>query len=243
MRNLLISLAVAGMVMSAQAAITHTTTHDANAFAFESQLSNDDLIAGQIGVDGPDLGWHPAIAGDPTKQLPVFTDGTTGGGLNGLLNDFPNLPFTSDPTKVVRYDIGGQDITGINILAGNEGADGRVFMTVAIYTDGNLLKYVESDPLGTVNQGTWRSTFVEIFDDSSSILASGVNELRFDFYLVDNTGGQYRDPFDGVNPFTGLDDNLSPQAQQAPLIWEIDVLPEPASLMLLSLAALVIRRR
>jgi hypothetical protein len=162
--------------------------------------------------------------------------------VDGLLNDFPGAGV---PTKRVTYDLAGADVTGINILSGNDGGDGRVFMTVAIYTDGNLLAYVESDPLGTINNAannSWRSTYVQIFDDASSVLAAGVGTIQFDFYAVDNTGGQYRDPFDGVNPFTGIDDGLS-AAFVSPLIWEIDVLPEPTSLVLLSLLGLALRRR
>ena len=246
MRNLLVTLAFAGMVLgSAQAVVTHSTSHSTDSFGFESSLSSTDLIAGQIGVEGADNGWHGATPAEPAR-LVQLTDGATGGGLNGLLNDFP---AAGAPTKIVSYSV-GSDITGINILSGNDGADGRIFMTVAIYADNALLAYVESDPLGSLNnaQGdpnsytSYRSTFVEIYDDASSVLAAGVSDLRFEFYAVDNTGGQYRDPFDGVNPFTGLDDGLS-AAFVSPLIWEIDVLPEPASVILLSAALLLIRRR
>ena len=66
------------------------------------------------------------------------------------------------------------------------------------------------------------------------------------FYAVDNTGGQLRDPFDGLNPFTGVDDGLS-AAFVSPLIWEIDALavPEPTAAALLGAASLaaVTRRR
>lgn len=244
MRNLLVTLAFAGMVLgTAQAVITSTTQHDTSATAFDGQLSNTDLIAGQLGVEGADAGWHPANP-NAADQLPIFTDGlggSGGSGVRGLLNDFPDV---GTPTKIVSYDTAGEDITGINILSGNDGADGRVFMSVAIYADNNFLAYVESDPLGTINNATsnqWASTFVRIRDDSG-VLAAGVNDIRFEFYAVDNTGGQYRDAWDGLNPFTGVDDGLN-AAFVSPLIWEIDVLPEPASLVLLGLAALMLRRR
>jgi hypothetical protein len=55
------------------------------------------------------------------------------------------------------------------------------------------------------------------------MLATEVTHIEFDFYSVDNTQGQMRDPFDGVNPFTGTDDGLS-AAISSPLVWEIDVL-------------------
>ncbi|WP_428388893.1 PEP-CTERM sorting domain-containing protein [Mucisphaera sp.] len=245
MKHAALTLAATALTTgSAMAAVTSTTTFDANAFGFEALLSNTDIIAGQVGVELPDNGWHPATPGEPARLIQL-TDGTTGGGLNGLLNDFPGVGV---PTKRVVYDAGGQDIAGINILSGNEGGDGRIFNTVAIYTDGNLLGYFESGLLGTLNPdptaGPSRAAFMQIFDDASNTLAAGVNELQFDFYAVDNTGGQYRDPFDGVNPFTSIDDGLS-AAFVSPLIWEIDVLavPEPASIALLGLGGLALAAR
>jgi len=51
-------------------------------------------------------------------------------------------------------------------------------------------------------------------------------------------------PYDGVNPFTGLDDGLN-AAFVSPLVWELDVLaiPEPSTLALLVLGLLALRRR
>jgi hypothetical protein len=59
--------------------------------------------------------------------------------------------------------------------------------------------------------------------DASGPLATGVTRIEFNFYAVDNTQGQMRDPFDGINPFTDTDDFLTP-AFVSPLVWEIDVL-------------------
>jgi hypothetical protein len=72
--------------------------------------------------------------------------------------------------------------------------------------------------------------------------------LIFELYAVDNTGGQMRDPFDGVNGFTGVDDGLS-AAIVSPLVWEIDavgqVVPEPLTGLLAGVAAVLaaVRRR
>ena len=59
--------------------------------------------------------------------------------------------------------------------------------------------------------------------NTSGRLAREVTHIEFDFYAVDNTQSQMRDPFDGINPFTGTDDGLSVPVA-SPLVWEIDVL-------------------
>ena len=112
----------------------------------------------------------------------------------------------------------------------------------------DVLGYFQSDPSGTLNNAgstpRYYSTMVSIYDDASPLLQAGVTDLVFDLYAVDNTGGQMRDPFDGVNPFTGLDDGLN-AAFVSPLIWELDVvpIPEPSTLALLVLGFVVLRRR
>ena len=130
---------------------------------------------------------------------------------------------------------GGGSLRGI--LSGNvNNADGRIFSTTVIRysinggADFSLLGYFESAPLGSINNETGvpgstedHALHLEIFDDSSTVMLAGVTNLQFDFYAVDNTQGQYRDPFDGVNPFTEIDDGLT-AAISSPLIWEIDVI-------------------
>jgi hypothetical protein len=212
-----------------------------------------------IGVELPgDKGWHPANT-DPLDKLPAFTDGIgmRASGLTGLLNDFPGAGV---PTKLVDYDISATTcnslgIDSINIHSSNN-EDGRIFSTtvVSYSTDGgtnyNLLGYFQSDPSGTINASGnpasigQKATMVTIYDDAGPLLGPGVTNLEFDFYSVDNTGGQMRDPFDGVNPFTGVDDTLS-AAFVSPLIMEIDVfpVPEPATLGLLLLGGLAVLRR
>ena len=141
------------------------------------------------------------------------------------------------PGGRVQYFLGGaKDIQEIQILSGNNGKDGRVFSTTVISASTNgggsfsTLGYFQSDLSGTVNAGQWGSTLVEITDDAGGPLAAGVTHLIFDFYAVDNTQGELRDPFDGVNPFTGVDDGLNAPIA-SPLIWEIDVIgvPEPTA--------------
>jgi hypothetical protein len=230
-------LVVAVWGIAAVAAPSATTTHGPASTSLDGQIRTSDLIAGLIATELPgDNGWHPANA-NPADQLPAFTDGVgiLASGLTGLLNDFPGA---GNPTKRVQYDLAGpSDVGLIQILTGNNGKDGRVFSTSAIYTstDGstfNLLGYFQSDPSGTINSGQWGSTLVKIVDDSGGPLATGVTNIQFDLYSVDNTGGQNRDPYDGVNPFTGADDGLT-AAFVSPLVFEIDVaIPEPSTALL-----------
>lgn len=165
--------------------------------------------------------------------LPAFTDGLgdLGSGVTGLLNDFP---AAGSPAKLIEYDLGGvYDIEEIRIHTGNQGADGRIFSTSVVWTstDGisfDLLGYFLSDPSGTTNNastpgGPDGATLVRILRDGNGVLATNATHLRFDFYSVDDTTGTVRDPFNGVNPFTGADDGLS-AAFVSPLVREIDVL-------------------
>ncbi len=248
MRVLVFSLVVALVAAtSANAAVVSTTGHGAAGNSLDGSLAASDLISGLIGTElAGDLGWHPAnpAAGNSLlpEGLPAFTNDSGESGLAGLLNDFPPV---GAPTKRVQYDLAAaSDVGLIKILTGNDGKDGRVFSTTVISasTDGGSnfaqVGYFESDLPGTVNAGQWGSTLVSVFDDSGAPLVSGATNLIFEFYAVDNTGGEYRDPFDGVNPFTSIDDGLN-AAIASPLVWEIDVqVPEPTSALLMGLGVL-----
>jgi len=239
--QLLTMMAVVAWGITAVAAPSATTQHGPLGNSLDGQIRTGDLISGLIATElAGDLGWHPAnpASGNSLlpEGLPTFTDDAGGSGLAGLLND--NSPGV--PVKKIQYDLAGpSDIGLIQILTGNDGQDGRVFSTTVIRTstDGNtfdLLGYFQSDPSGTLNTNKEiGSTLVKIVDDSGGPLASGVTNIQFDFYSVDNTGGQMRDPFDGVNAFTGADDGLT-AAFVSPLVWEIDVaVPEPSTVLLL----------
>ncbi|WP_428388888.1 PEP-CTERM sorting domain-containing protein [Mucisphaera sp.] len=245
------TLLACGLAITAPATaqITTSSTFDTDTFAFDSLLLDDDLVAGKLATELPeDQGWHPANAASIfgstwPSGLPAFTDGINGlatDGTYGLLNDFPG---EGTPTKAIQFDLDEpSNITNINILSGNNNnADGRIFTTTVIrYSTDNAasfteLGYFESADLGSLNNesgdpGTnaFKALFFEIFDANNGNLASGVTNLQFDFYAVDNTGGQYRDPFEGVNPFTGIDDGLS-FAFVSPLVLEIDVIGAPGT--------------
>jgi len=241
-------------IPTAGAAANSTTQHSTSLSGFDATISSTDLIHGILGATLPgDNGWHPANT-NPADQLAAFTDGLgdLGTGLTGLLNDFPGAGV---PTKRVQYDLGGaKNIAEIRVLSGNTAPDGRIFSTTVIRCSTNNggafgdLGYFQSDPSGTLNGAAaggaaWRSTLVTIFDDAGPTLRANVTNLQFDFFSVDNTGGQMRDPYDGLNPYTGSDDTLT-AAFVSPRILEIDVIevPEPMAASLLILGGLVIAR-
>ncbi|GMU22177.1 MAG: hypothetical protein AMXMBFR13_22650 [Phycisphaerae bacterium] len=239
------------LAVPAFSAVTTSTDHGAQANSLDGMIRVGDVISGLTATElAGDTGWHPAN-GDPLDHLPAFTDdaGIRASGLTGLLNDFPGA---GNPAKLVEYDLGGAiDIAEIGILTGNNGRDGRVFSTTVInYSTDNgsnfeMLGYFQSDPSGTLNNTQQiGSTYLTVSDDASATLLPGVTHLQFLFFAVDNGGGQMRDPYDGVNPYTGADDGLT-AAHTSPLVLEIDVVqvPEPGALVLLSIAGLLLRRR
>jgi hypothetical protein len=247
--GVLLALALA---TSPARAVLVTTTQGGSEAALAATYSSTDLIQGLIPTELPgDKGWHPAnpAAGntlDPQNGLPVFTDGQGPfTGVSGLLNDYPGV---GTPAKKIQYTLANPaDVGEIRVFSGNNGRDGRVFHTYTVEFSGNSGAswsapiYVQSHESGTINNATangWRNVLTQLTDPAGA-LATGVTDLRFNFYAVDNTQGQMRDPFEGVNPFTGLDDTLNAPVA-SPLIWEIDVMPagqgvipEPSSLLLL----------
>ncbi len=224
-----IGLLCAATLGSANAEITVTVTQGEET-DLAAIYDTADLLQGLIATELPgDIGWHSANT-DPLDKLPAFTDGqglrTTG--LTGLLNDYPGA---GKPAKLIEYVLPvPADIHEIRMFTGNDGRDGRVFHIYTVRFSSNWGQtysepvYVQSHPSGTINNPAtnWRVALSQL-TNTAGVLASEVTYVRFDLYAVDNTQGQMRDPFAGVNPFTGTDDGLTiPVA--SPLVWEIDVL-------------------
>lgn len=260
-------LAVGMMVGTASAAITSTTTHDHGTLAVPgvpvSSIVAGDLLESATGVQSnPGAGWHGAAPPEP-ERFQALNDGTGPlSGLTGLMNDFAGAPVNTFSYQLAAPS----SIDKIQVVTGNFGGDGRIFSTFVVEasTNGGAnwfgvggaggSGYYQSDPSGAINvngnganisgeaNNPYEETLVEIFDDGGGYLATGVTDIRFLFFSVDNTGGQMRDPYDGVNPYTGVDDLLS-AAFVSPLVWEIDVTPEPASLVLVAFGGLALLRR
>lgn len=260
-------LAVAVMALPASAAIVSTTTHDHGALGSPgvpvSSIITGDLLESAVGTESnPGSGWHGAAPPEP-ERFQALTDGTGPlSGLTGLMNDFAGAPVNT-----FTYTLAApSDIDRIQVVTGNFGGDGRIFSTFVVEasTDGganwfgvggaNGTGYYQSDPSGAINNSgnpanisgdadnPFEETLVEIFDDAGGLLVSAATDIRFLFFSVDNTNGQMRDPYDGINPYTGIDDGLS-AAFVSPLVWEIDVTPEPASLVLVAFGGLAMLRR
>ncbi|MFQ3586883.1 MAG: PEP-CTERM sorting domain-containing protein [Fimbriimonadaceae bacterium] len=224
--------------------------------SFGYTVSNTDLIAGMIATNTIATGWHPATPSGLQYREGALTDGDNwlsipNGNLAGLINDFPLVVGT--PAQRFRYTFSEtMNIMSIAVLTGNDGRDGRIFHTYAVYGivgggERSLIAYVESAQLGSLNNADNNNNreIATILTRTNGILGA-VDALEFDFYSVDNTGGQYRDAWNGVNPFTGIDDGLT-AAFVSPIVREIDVfgepVPEPATLAALGLGALALMRR
>lgn len=256
MRLFLCSLVVMLMATaSADAAIVGKTKHSDATFAVPGDVVNS-IVSGdmleQVGVVASEsnaaTGWHGAAPAEPGRFIQVTDGAGPATNLDGLMNDFSGAPvnvFTYALTKP-------KNVSAVQVIGGNYGGDGRAFITVVVEasTDGGNnyfgvggvggTGYYQSDPSGTLNQPPdgFEETRIRIKDDGGADIVSGATHLRFSMFSVDNTGGQNRDPYDGVNPYTNLDDGLT-AAFVSPLIWEIDALPEPSSAVLLALGALI----
>ncbi len=235
-----------------------TSTFDSGAATDGSDLpvqpASGDLIDGVTPptVDtfrpGSNQGFHGAN-GAPGDQFPAYTDGGFGGGLHGLLVD--NDPVVDGQVvQGITYDLGGQDVSEIRVFGGN--ADARQFLTLVVELSFNGVDFVGVGPDNGYFQPAginsndvppgWGSV-MRIFDDGGALLGSGVEKVRFQFFASGNNNPQrYVDPFSGANPFTGFDDGQG-AANQSPLIREIDILPEPASLALIALGSVALLRR
>lgn len=228
--HLCVTVLVFTSLMTARGAMVITTSQGEE-FDLPVLYDTNDVIQGLIpAVLEGDLGWHP-VNTDPADQLPAFTDGQgmRPTGLTGLLADFPPA---GNPAKRILYSLTAPvDVSEIRVFSGNNGRDGRVFHTYTVRFSSDAGQtftppiYVQSHLSGTLNNAghnQWYAALTQLTDDTTA-LAANVNRVQFEFYGVDNTLGEMRDPFNGLNPFTGADDGFTDPIT-SPLILEIDLL-------------------
>lgn len=254
MKTLLITLlALPTLVFGA---VTLQTFHSSELATLGLDIANDDFLNGDLpssasgfGADGDGFRTDPP----PTpkgERFPAYTDGLGPlSGLTGLLAD--NEPVQSGRIlQTVEYAFGGYDLVALHIFTGN--TDARTFQAYRVSylptgSDtfiglGNNGGYFQSDPSGKTYGTDDRWTATRLFDDEGGFLAEKVATLRIEFYASGkNVENDARDPFDGVNPFTGTDDGLTP-ANLGTLVLEVDAIavPEPSVIGLLGLGAVAI---
>lgn len=181
-------------------------------------------IGPQNGLDGL-LNDFPGD-GVPTKRLVYDLGGSFDIGQINILGGNANDPDgRAMITAVIRVSTdGGTTWTDLDGNGGTVSYDAKPFEDSNLTTvDGAAFdipngSYFQSDSTGTVNDGignSWQSTFMEITDDSSAVLAAGVTHVNVEFYSVHHTDNTIEDPFFGVNPFTGIDDNIGSSAGAA----------------------------
>ncbi|MCB9850712.1 MAG: PKD domain-containing protein [Phycisphaerales bacterium] len=194
----------------------------AASFAGLSQsIASGDLLEGAIGTVEAG-GFHAATPGGVAGGLQDLTDGEEGADVEAVLADF------SRPSLQVVYNFGSPiAIERIRVFCRN--IDGRVFQNydvaysqVGSATYDTLVDNVTTGPFGQANTGALGGSFTEIAGNQPGPIAANVDALRFTFYCVSQTSGEFRDEYDAFEP--GDTDGLD-QAIQASIIKEIDVFP------------------
>lgn len=183
-------------------------------------IAMDDALAGLIGTLEAG-GFHDAVPGGVAGGLADLTDGAPGINLEAVLADF------SRPSLQVVYTLSPPvSIQAIRVIAAN--SDGRVFQNydVAYSVPGDpgfntLLTGVTTGPFGQSNNGSIGASYTQIAGTAFGPVATDVDALRFTFFCVSQTTGEFRDPYDAFEP--GDVDGLG-QAFQATIVKEIDVI-------------------
>jgi hypothetical protein len=214
----------------------------------KSQVAGDLLELPGTMVTIEDGGFYPGLGGPAD-----LTDGIWGGSGWGagaaILRDYAG---NGTPAVTLRYDFAEPlDITEIRVFASNpDGYNARSYHDYdveyklagddTVYT---LLELVRSTEFGAWNGNTEfvEKTATYIYDDANPFLLQDVEYIRFRLYDTGQTSGGFWDPYDASDP-RDIDGN-DPAAFEGSGIQEVDVIPEPASLLLLLAGLALLRRR
>lgn len=232
MKAFLVVLLSLGLASAAGAATAYSDELVGTMDDWSVPISSSDALNGLIGTV-EEGGFHGAF---PTEANPAaLTDGVAGPGVAAVLADF------SSPSLKIRYDEANGWVPTMLKEVRTFGAnhDGRVRQNVDVeWKDaaGNwneLITEAITGSYATSNGGQWNASLIRIRDDSDGLLVGGqtVYGLRFTFWMVDNSGDWFLPRND-------------PALNTSSIIKEIDaIVPEPATLSLLALGGLLLRRR
>jgi len=187
-----------------------------------------------------------------------LTDGTWGTGWGAgaaILRDYASAApgVSGTPAVTMRYDFSiPQNVGEIRVYASNpDGYNSRSYHNYDIeyMVDGDATVYTLLDQVHSTNFGVWNGvngteqvekTATYVYDGAKGLLIEDCVMLRIKLYDVGQTTGGFWDPFDPSDP---RDTDGNNAAFEGSGIREIDVIPEPASLMLLALGGLAVLRR
>jgi len=217
-----------------------------------------DLLEGATGT--LEQGGFIAGLGDPGDLNDGIWGGSSWNNGSAVLRDYAADPEENSgtPAATVRYDFpAAVDITEIRVFASNPDPNGpyngRSYQNYDVEyklagdpTEYTLLELVHSSNFGDWNNVpgsgtvTLNKTGTYIYDDAGGLLLQNVEYLRFKFYDVSQTSGGLWDPYWPSDP-RDMDGNRA--AFEGSGLQEIDVIPEPASIMLVLIGFVALRRR
>jgi len=201
-------------------------------------------------------GFIPGL-GDPGDLNDGIWGGNAWGNGCAVLRDWAADPEynSGTPAAIIRYDFPAPvNITEIRVFASNPDVNapynGRSFqnyqLEYKLAGDPTVYQLLNGEYIRSTNYGEWNGSTVRlnktgtyIYNDAGGFILQNVEYLRFWFYDVSQTTGGFWDPF---WPSDARDTDGNRAAFEGSGLQEIDVIPEPASMLLLAGAALLRRR-
>jgi hypothetical protein len=196
--------------------------------------------------------------GDPGDLNDGIWGGSNWANGSAVLRDYAADPEENSgtPAATIRYDFPAPvDISEIRVFASNPDQNapynGRSYhnyqLEYKLAGDPMVYELLDGEYIRSSNYGDWNGSTIflnktgtYIYDDAGGLMLEGVEYLRFKFYDVSQTTGGFWDPFWPSDP---LDTDGERAAFEGSGLQEIDVIPEPASVMLLLAGVALLRRR